>query len=82
MLELRPVLEVLAASEVGLLLFIGSYNIIAWGREGLRWTSERLSDEGITGARIEGGKLHARGWRMMRDEEFDLQLNLLNGKVC
>lgn len=82
MLELRPVLEVLPASEAGLLLFIGNYNIIAWGRDGLRWTSAKLSDEGITGARIEGGKLHARGWRMMRDEEFEFSVDLVSGKIC
>jgi hypothetical protein len=80
MLELRPALEVLPASEAGLLLFIGSYNIIASGREGLRWTSERLSDEGITAARVDGGKLIACGWELMRDREFEFEIDLQSGE--
>lgn len=79
MLELRPVLQVLPAPDASLLLFIGNQRVIAWGHDGLLWTSGKLSDEGITQARVEGGKLHARGWRMMRDEEFEFEVDLATG---
>ncbi len=79
MLELRPVLEVLPAADAGCLLFIGNRAIVAWGREGLKWTRDKLSDEGITVARVESGMLHARGWEMMRDCEFEFEIELKSG---
>lgn len=79
MLEVRPVLEVLPAPEAESLLFIGNRTIVAWGREGLQWTSEKLSDEGITEARVEGGQLRARGWEMMRNGEYDFEIELKSG---
>lgn len=79
MIAYRPVLEVRAAPENGLLLFVGHHSILAWGREGLAWESEKLSDEGVTIATIEGQTLRGMGWSMRTDKETPFALDLGNG---
>ena len=79
-LSLRPVLEVRAAADADLLLFIGHRTIVAWGREGQAWESEKLSDEGITALSIEGSLLHGTGWGLMTDPETPFELDLHTGR--
>jgi len=85
MIELRPVLAVFAATyselDSGLLLFVGHRRIVAWGREGIQWTSENLSDEGIHVGRIEDSVLCGRGWEMRTDHEYEFDLDLKTGKM-
>jgi|HubBroStandDraft_1064217.scaffolds.fasta_scaffold13333_3 hypothetical protein len=81
MIPYRPVLEVRAATEAGLLLFVGSYSILAWGRNGRAWESEKLSDEGVKITGIEGWVLRGSGWRIMTDKETAFTLDLQNGKT-
>ncbi len=80
MLPYRPVLGIHPALEEGLLLFVGHHGILAWGREGLAWESEKLSDEGVTVTAISAGKLHGLGWRMMTDKETPFTLDLRTGR--
>jgi hypothetical protein len=79
MIHYRPVLAVRAAVEAGLLLFVGSYSILAWGRCGQAWESERLSDEGVTITGIDGFALRGTGWQMMADKETAFTLDLRSG---
>ena len=58
-LRYRPVLQVLqhsaSSSQLpsdGLLLFVGHHSVLAWGKDGEAWESDRLSWEGITNLRI------------------------------
>jgi hypothetical protein len=81
MIAMRPVLSVHAAIDAGLLLFVGSRKMIAWGREGFVWESENLSDEGVTVKKIEGEKLYGRGWELMKDREYEFELDLKSGKI-
>lgn len=81
MLPYRPVLQVHVAMEAGLLLFVGHRAILAWGERGEAWQSEKLSDEGVTIASIEGSKLHGLGWNMFTDKETPFMLDLQNGQV-
>jgi hypothetical protein len=67
--------------EAGLLLFVGHRAILAWGERGEAWQSEKLSDEGVTIASIEGSKLHGLGWNMFTDKETPFMLDLQNGQV-
>ncbi|HVC46425.1 MAG TPA: hypothetical protein VND90_04185 [Terracidiphilus sp.] len=80
MLPYKPVLAVVAAPAHGLLLFVGHHAILAWGREGEAWQSEKLSDEGIIVTGMEDGVLRGRGWQMMTDKEMEFALDLRTGK--
>ena len=80
MIPYRPVLEVRAAIAEGLLLFAGHRSILAWGREGQAWESEKLSDEGVTITAIERGVLRGAGWEMRNDREMPFALDLGSGK--
>jgi len=79
-LALRPVLAVRAAADAGLLLFVGHRTIVAWGREGQQWESEKLSDEGVAVTAIDGWILRGMGWSLMTDKETPLALDLRTGR--
>ncbi|HEY9125568.1 MAG TPA: hypothetical protein VIM62_00490 [Acidobacteriaceae bacterium] len=64
----------------GLLLFVGHHTILAWGRDGEAWESERLSWEGVTVDRMEDRRLHGRGWDLMTDRETPFTLDLADGR--
>ena len=81
MLPFRPVLEVRVAADEKLLLFVGHHAILAWGLDGLAWTSAKLSDEGVTVTSIEGGVLRGTGWEMRSDEERPFAVDLKSGLV-
>lgn len=79
-IEQRPVVDVRADPESGLLLFAGFTAITALGREGVRWTTAKLSWEGVSMAEIGDGKLHGRGWDAMSDKEVPFEVDLATGK--
>ena|ERR1700738_4828126 len=79
MIPYRPVLEIRPAPEQGLLLFAGHRSILAWGRGGRSWESQKLSDEGLTLSAIDGHTLHGLGWHMMTDRETPFALDLRTG---
>jgi hypothetical protein len=79
MIPYRPVLEVRPLVDAGLLLFVGHRSILAWGRDGQAWESERLSDEGVTVNGVKDGVLHGVGWRMVADKEISFALDLRKG---
>jgi hypothetical protein len=78
-LALRPVLEVRAAADPALLLFVGHRHVAAWGAAGLAWESEKLSDEGIAVESIEDGMLRGRGWSLFTDRETPFTIDLRSG---
>jgi hypothetical protein len=79
MIAYRPVLAVQAVVDTGLLLFVGHRNVLAWGANGQAWESEKLSDEGVTIAAIEGNLLRGVGWEMRTDKETPFTLDLRSG---
>ena len=79
MIAYRPVLEIRPAVAEGLLLFVGYHSILAWGREGQAWESEKLSDEGVTIMGVENGVLRGVGWEMRTDKETVFTLDLTTG---
>lgn len=81
MIPYRPVLEVRALRDAGLLLFVGHRSILAWGAEGRAWESGKLSDEGVTIAGVEEHVLHGTGWAMMSDREIAFRLDLGTGQL-
>ena len=79
MIAYRPVMDVRSAVVEGLLLFVGHRGILAWSAEGLRWESEKLSDEGVTVTSLEGGLVRGLGWELMSDRESAFALDLRTG---
>ena len=79
MIPFRPVLEIRALVEHGLLLFVGHHAIIAWGRAGQAWQSEKLSDEGVTLTGVEAGILNGMGWNRIADRETPFRVDLGSG---
>jgi len=81
MISYRPVLEIRPLAKEGLLLFVGHHSILAWGRDGQAWESEKLSDEGVTITSIDGGILRGTGWDMKTDHERSFALDLRSGRL-
>jgi hypothetical protein len=79
MIAYRPVLEVRPVVEAGLLLFVGHHAILAWGKNGEAWQSEKLSAEGVTVTSVENGILRGLGWDLMTDRETPFALDLRTG---
>lgn len=79
MIAYRPVLQVRAAVEASLLLFVGHRSILAWSAQGQAWETEKLSDEGVTITSVEGSVLRGLGWSMMTDKESEFQVELRSG---
>jgi hypothetical protein len=80
MIPYRPVLEVRPLLANDLLLFVGHHDLLAWGRDGEAWQSEKLSDEGVTISSIKGNLLHGQGWNLMTDKETPFALDLETGR--
>lgn len=79
-LPLRPVTQVVAAVDDGLLLLAGFHTIIAIGADGLRWETVKLSWEGLKLGEIRDGKLHGEGWNMPTNRETPFIVDLLTGE--
>lgn len=79
-ISLKPVVEIKPLPQQNLLLFLGFHTIVAWGREGLRWETARLSWEGIRLTGVEDGILRGLGWDMMTDKEIPFSVDLLTGR--
>lgn len=78
-LPLRPVVQVLAAPEAGLVLLAGFYAVAAIGENGLLWETGKLSWEGVTLNGVRDGELHGLGWDMRTDREVPFAVNLRTG---
>jgi hypothetical protein len=76
----RPVLQIHPCVSAGLLLLAGHHSILAWGRDGEAWESDRLSWEGVTIDRIEDATVHGTGWDLMTDADLAFTLDLTTGK--
>jgi hypothetical protein len=78
-IPLKPIAEVLALTEHGLLIFVGFHAIVAWGREGLAWQTARLSWEGLRVTGVQGCALKGFGWNMPTDKEVEFSIDLRTG---
>lgn len=79
-IEQRPVVELKTVTDQQLILFSGFTSITALGPEGVAWTTERLSWEGIRISQIRSGTLHGFGWDALADKEVPFEVNLKTGK--
>ncbi len=81
MLTYRPVMTIVPAVEADLLLFAGHRSILAWGRGGQAWESEKVSDEGVAISGVEGFVLRGTGWDMKSDREIQFSLDVRTGRL-
>lgn len=79
-IEQRPVVELRTVTEQSLVLFAGFTSITALGEQGVAWTTQRLSWEGIQITRIDGEVLHGNSWDAPSDKEVPFQVNLKTGQ--
>jgi hypothetical protein len=79
-IPLKPVVEVRQLPAQNLLLFTGFHSLLAWGRDGEIWQTQRLSWEGIRITGIEGDTLHGTGWNLMTDRELPFTVDLRTGQ--
>jgi hypothetical protein len=80
-IALRPVLEVRPLPAQKLLLFAGSYSLLAWGSGGLAWQTLRLSAEGLRITEIQEETLRGFGWDLMSDREVPFAVDLATGHL-
>lgn len=79
-IEQRPVIELRPVTDQQLILFSGFTSITALGAEGVAWTTERLSWEGIRISQIHQGLVHGFGWDALADKEVPFEVDLKTGK--
>jgi hypothetical protein len=79
-LAMRPVLSVHALPQHNLLLFAGHHHLLAWGAEGERWQSGKLSWEGITLTSITKTAIHGTGWDLISDSDTEFSISPATGK--
>jgi len=76
----RPVMEVRALPQQGLLVFAGHHALLAWGSAGEAWQTPRLSSEGLRITEIGGDQLHGFGWDLIADREIPFTIDLRTGE--
>ena len=79
-LEYRPVVEVRAIPEAGLILFVSFHSIEAWGSAGRLWQTPRLSWEGVRLGEASATELRGWGWDMRTDRELEFVVDLGTGR--
>jgi hypothetical protein len=78
--EYRPVVEVRSLPDHGLLLFAGFHTLVAYGVDGIRWKTQRLTSEGLRLGDIRDGHLQGWGWDMRTDREIEFRVDLATGR--
>jgi hypothetical protein len=79
LLPLKPVAAVHPIPQAGLLLFLGFHTILAWGAEGFRWQTSRLTWEGLRLTGITPTHAQGLGWDLYTDREIPFTIDLANG---
>jgi hypothetical protein len=79
LLGMKPVVEVHAAGQAGVLLFVGFQTILAWGSGGVVWETGRLSWEGVRVTSVSGNEVRGMGWDLRGDVEVEFTVDLRTG---
>jgi len=80
--EYRPVVEIRALPEAGLLLFSGFHSLLAWGLTGMVWQTARLSWDGVRITAADADTIHGLGWDMRTDQEIPFEVDVKTGAHC
>ncbi|RXH57586.1 hypothetical protein [Granulicella sibirica] len=79
-IPLKPVTAILPIPTHDLLIFSSFHTLLAWGKQGIAWTTARLSWEGITLGETTATHLQGKGWNMLTDRELPFEVDLLTGQ--
>ena len=79
-IEQRPVTALRVITDPTLVLFAGFTSITALGSSGIKWTTERLSWEGISISEIKGNELQGLGWDAIATKEVPFAVDLHTGR--
>jgi hypothetical protein len=79
-IEQKPVVALRVVEDHHLILFAGFTTITALGVSGIKWTTERLSWEGVSLDEIHSGQLHGKGWDAIANREVPFEVDLESGQ--
>jgi hypothetical protein len=79
LLPLKPVTAVHPVPEANLILFAGSHTLLAWGSDGLRWQTAKLTWEGLRLTEVNATHAHGLGWDLYTDREIPFSVDLATG---
>lgn len=79
-LPISPVLEVLCATNAELLIMANYTDLLAWGRGGLQWRTDRVSYDGIRNLNLSVDVIRGLAWSPV-DGDFPFALDLLSGSL-
>ena len=79
-IPLKPVTAILPIPTQDFLIFSGFHTLLAWNKQGIAWTTSRLSWEGITLGEATATHIQGKGWNMLTDRELPFKVDLLTGQ--
>lgn len=74
-----PITDVRPVSDVGILVFANYTGLVAYGADGLRWRTSRLSYDGLKLGEISGECLRGLAWDAPSGTEVEFVVNLRTG---
>lgn len=79
--EAYPIRDVRSIPELGLLIFADYTDLVAYGVEGRRWVSQRVSWDGITILRADQHGVVGRAWDATQEQEVGFFVDARSGRV-
>ena len=80
-LEVVPILEVLPISEREMVVFANYTDLVAYGKEGLRWRSKRISWDGFSITARNSEFVEGQVWNPRVEANTDFRVALADGKT-
>jgi len=79
--EAYPIQDVRAIPEIGLLIFADYTDLVAYGAEGRRWASQRVSWDGITILRADERGVVGRAYDATKEQEVGFFVDAKSGRL-
>lgn len=80
-IEAYPIQDVRAIPGLDLLVFADYTDLVAYGAEGRRWVSQRVSWDGITILRADRHGIVGRGWDATKEQEVGFFVDVHSGRA-
>jgi hypothetical protein len=74
------VTDILTVSELNCLIFVRNHtSLMRWDATGMRWDTGRISGDGFSNLRVEGGRVLGEAWTAPSDEWLPFAVDLDTG---